>query len=159
MSEEQTTILLADDSENDLLLMQLAFAKAEFNADLRIVRDGEEAIAYLQGEFPYHDRDRHPLPTLILLDLNMPRKNGFKVLEWIRSQPDFRRLPVIVLTASMRPEDVEQAFDLGVTSFLVKPGRVEDLIAMMHTMREWLQFNRFPLVHGQARPAEIWSET
>src|SRR5437588_3247777 len=78
MSEEQTTILLADDSENDLLLMQLAFAKAEFNADLQIVRDGEEAIAYLQGQFPYEDRDRHPLPTLILLDLNMPGKMALK---------------------------------------------------------------------------------
>jgi len=142
------TMLLVDDSENDLLLMQLAFQKAEFNADVQVVKDGEEAIAYLQGDSPYNDRVRYPMPTLVLLDLNMPKKTGFEVLSWMRAQPGIRRLPVIILTASMRSGDVEQAFDLNANFFLVKPARVEDLISMMRCLRDWLGYNHFPTLCG-----------
>jgi CheY-like chemotaxis protein len=142
--ENDPTILLVDDSDNDLLLMSLAFEKASFPGVLRIVHDGEEAIAYLEGRHPYSDRVRDPLPTLVLLDLNMPKKSGFDVLEWVRAHPTLRRLPIMVLTASMVSGDVERAFDLGANSFLVKPTRIEDLIVMIRSLREWLNFNHFP---------------
>src|SRR5712672_80538 len=123
------TILLVDDSENDLKLMEVAFRKAGFDSPLQMVHDGEEAIAYLKGEGPYADRNKFPLPGVILLDLNMPMKNGFDVLDWLRSQRQaFKRISTIILTASMRAEDVERAFDLGANSYLVKPSTLEDLI-------------------------------
>ena len=152
--DEEQTILIVDDSEDDALLMRLAFARAEFSANLQIVPDGEDAVAYLEGQFPYSDRGRFPLPTLILLDLNMPRKNGFEVMEWLRAQPEFRHLPIIVLTSSMRGSDVEKAFELGATSFFVKPGRVDDLVSMIRCMRAWLHFSHFPRVGGAARDGQ-----
>jgi CheY-like chemotaxis protein len=143
MNEEQT-ILLVDDSENDLILMRMAFKKAECNIALQEVHDGEEAIAYLKGEGPYCDRNKFPLPAIMLLDLNMPKMNGFDVLVWVRAQPVLKRLPIIILTASMRSDDVERAFDLGATSFLVKPGKLETLAAMMRCLCDWMQINHFP---------------
>jgi len=151
LTDEEQTILIVDDSEDDCLLMRLAFERAEFNANLHIVSDGDDAIAYLEGQFPYDDRGRFPLPTLVLLDLNMPGKNGFEVVEWVRAHPEFRHLPVIVLTSSVRGKDVEQAFEVGATSFFVKPGQVEELVAMVRCMRDWLHFSHFPRVGGAAR--------
>lgn len=142
---EQQTILLVDDSENDLVLMKTAFRKADFTTPLQIVHNGEEAIAYLSGQGQYSNRIQFPLPAVILLDLNMPMKNGFDVLDWLRSKPSLhKRIPTIVLTASARPEDLERAFDLGANSYLVKPGALEDLIAMIRCLRDWLRINHFP---------------
>ncbi len=141
---ERQTILLVDDSENDLLLMRTAFEKAGFNSMLQDVHNGETAIAYLKGESPYDNRNEFPLPAVMLLDLNMPMKNGFDVLTWVRTQTGLKRLSIIVLTASMRAEDIERAFDLGANSFLVKPGAMEDLTNMIRCLRDWLRYNHFP---------------
>jgi CheY-like chemotaxis protein len=142
---DQQTILLVDDSENDLVLMKMAFLKAGFKIPLQTVNNGEEAIAYLSGEGRYSNRAQFPLPAVILLDLNMPMKSGFEVLEWLRSQPLLpKRIATIVLTASLRPEDVERAFDLGASSYLVKPGAMGDLISMIRCLRDWLKLNHFP---------------
>jgi CheY-like chemotaxis protein len=138
------TILLVDDSDNDRYLMRAAFEKAEFPCPLQEARNGEEAIAYLQGEGQFADRARFPLPAVMLLDLNMPMKNGFDVLEWVRTQKTFRRLSVIVLSASERPEDVERAFDLGAHSYLLKPRTLDALTAMIRCLRDWLDYNHFP---------------
>jgi len=138
------TILLVDDSENDIFLMRAAFKKAEFNISLQEAHNGEEAIAYLKGEGIYSDRNKYPLPSVMLLDLNMPMKNGFDVLSWVRTQPAFKRLSIIILTASSRPEDVERAFDLGANSYLVKPRDLETLAAMIRCLRDWIQINHFP---------------
>jgi CheY-like chemotaxis protein len=137
-------ILLVDDSENDIELLRRAFRKAEFNRPLQEVHNGEEAIAYLKGEGIYSDREKYPLPSLMLLDLNMPMKNGFDVLSWVRTQPAFRRLSIIILTASVRPEDVERAFALGASSYLVKPSNLDALVSMMRCLRDWIQINHFP---------------
>ena len=150
MNEKQT-ILLVDDSENDLELMRVAFKKADFNSPLQEVHNGEEAISYLRGEGLYCDRNKFPLPTVMLLDLNMPRKNGFDVLDWVRTQPALKRMPIIILTASMRREDVERAFDLGAHSFLVKPAALEELVAMIRCLRDWLQINHFPPLNEAVR--------
>jgi CheY-like chemotaxis protein len=145
MNQEQT-ILLVDDSENDLLLMRHAFRAAEFDASLQFVHSGEDAILYLKGEGTYADRDKFPLPAVMLLDLNIPKMSGFDVLAWVRAQPVIKRLPVIVLTASIRREDVERAFDLGANAFLVKPGKMNELVTMTLRLRDWLEYNHFPLL-------------
>jgi CheY-like chemotaxis protein len=144
---EKETILLVDDSENDLFFMRKAFKKAGVNSPLQEVYNGEEAIAYLKGEDPYRDRDKFPLPVLMLLDLNMPMKSGFDVLTWVRAQKGLKRLSIIVLTASMRTDDVERAFDLGANSFLVKPSDLEALVEMVRCLRDWMQINHFPQLH------------
>ena len=138
------TILLVDDSENDLALMRAAFRIAKCDRPLREARNGEEALAYLNGDGPYADRVKFPLPTIMLLDLNMPKMNGFDVLTRVRAQPGLKRLAVIILTASMRSDDVEHAFDLGATAFLVKPSTLDELAAMMRCLCEWIQINQFP---------------
>ena len=148
---QRQTILFVDDSENDLALMHMAFKKADFNSPVQEVCNGEEAIAYLKGESPYDDRNKFPLPAVMLLDINMPMKNGFDVLTWVRTQPALKRLSIIVLSASMRTEDVERAFDLGAHSFLVKPGTIEDLTGMIRCLRDWLQYNHFPPLNEAVR--------
>src|SRR5437870_4801039 len=107
---ESATVLLAEDDPNDVLLTQLAFDKARLANPLQVVRDGEEALMYLQGEGIYADRRRFPLPILLLLDLKMPKVNGFQVLEWLRDHPMLRRLPVAVMTASDHDPDATRAF-------------------------------------------------
>ena len=141
---ERPPILLVDDSENDLMLMRLAAEEAGFPKPLQEVHNGEEAIAYLSGSSPFEDRTTYPLPEVMLLDLNMPRKNGFDVLNWIRAQPTLRGLNVMVLTASAREDDIRKAFALGANFYLVKPLKMEDLIQMLRCLREWLSYSHFP---------------
>lgn len=148
MNEKQT-ILLVDDSENDLFLMRQAFKKADFNIALQEVHNGEEAIAYLKGDVPYDDRKQFPLPTVMLMDINMPMKNGFEVLMWVRAQAGLKRLSIILLSASMRMQDVERAFDCGANSFLVKPSNIKALVAMINCLREWIQINHFASLEVQ----------
>jgi len=117
---DTSVILIVEDREDDILLMRRAFERASVTNPIQIVRDGEEAIAYLIGEGQYANRDEYPLPNLVLLDLKLPRKDGFEVLSWIRSQPGIRALPVVVLTSSNQIQDVNRAYQLGANSFFVK---------------------------------------
>jgi CheY-like chemotaxis protein len=145
------TVLLVDDSRNDLFLTRAAFERAEFINPLQTASTGEEAIAYLKGEGPFRDRDKFPLPAVMLLDLNMPMSGGFEVLKWVGEQSGLKRLSVIVLSASTRPEDVEQAFELGASFFLVKPGTMNELMALTRCLRDWLEYNHFPPLNKTAR--------
>jgi CheY-like chemotaxis protein len=140
------TILLVEDSENDRIFMRHAFKKSNFNWPLQEVLDGEEAIAYLRGDAPYSDRKQFPLPVVMLLDLNIPKKSGFDVLQWARAQEAFKPLHIIVLTASTRPDDVKEAYCLGANSFLVKPATVEELALMIGCLRDWLRYNQLALL-------------
>src|SRR5437762_540519 len=99
---ETRLFLLAEDDANDAALMKLAFAKAEVHNPLVVLTNGEEVIGYLKGNPPYDSRNTHPLPFVVLLDLKMPGKDGFQVLEWVRAQPTLRRLIIIILTSSNR---------------------------------------------------------
>src|SRR6267143_3130800 len=142
MREEQI-ILLAEDREDDILLIRRAFEKAGFGNRLQVVRDGEQAVAYLTGQAEYADRTRHPLPDLLLLDLKMPRMDGFEVLKWIRQHPALSLLRVIVLTSSEQIRDVNLAYQLGANSFLVKPLDFENLLELGKAIQQyWLGFNR-----------------
>jgi CheY-like chemotaxis protein len=136
-------VLVVDDSENDLLLMRRAFKKAEFDVPFRTVTGGDGAISYLCGDGEFSDREKFPLPTILLLDLNMPGTSGFDVLRWVRGRHQFRRICVIILSASMRKEDVEKSFDLGANSFLVKPADLGDLIGLMKHLRDWIHVDQF----------------
>jgi CheY-like chemotaxis protein len=140
------TILLVEDNEDDVFIMQSAWRKADIPNPLQSVLDGELAISHLSGEGPYSDRARYPLPIVILLDLNMPKKNGFEVLEWLRQHPRLRRLTVHILTASTRKEDIDRAFDRGANGYLIKPSRVEALVDMLKAWHTLAQSSAFPLV-------------
>lgn len=137
-------ILLAEDSPDDVLLLQHAFEKAGVAHRLEVVCDGMEAMEYLNGENAYADREQHPFPDVLLLDLNMPRMNGFEVLEQVRREPRYRRLLVHVLTASSREADVERAYDLGANSYVLKPSLMSDLVAFASVLKQWHQFVSLP---------------
>jgi len=142
---DQAVILLAEDREDDILLIRKAFAKAYIHNPVHVVRDGEEAIAYLQGEGKYSNRAEYPLPDLFLLDLKMPLKDGFEVLKWIREQPGLRALRVVVLTSSDHIRDVNVAYQLGANSFLVKPFDFENFVEMSKFLQGyWLNFSKTP---------------
>ena len=113
-------ILLVEDSPDDALLIQRAFRKANLANSIQLVRDGEEAVAYLKGDPPFSDRSQYPLPVLMLLDLKLPRRSGLEVLEWVRQDGPLKRLPVVVLTSSRESVDVNRAYDLGVNSYRYK---------------------------------------
>ena len=144
-------ILLADDSEDDVLLIRRAFKKGNIHNPVHVVRDGEEAISYLKGEGRYANRDEYPLPDLLLLDLQMPLKDGFEVLRWIRQQPGLAALRVVVLTSSEDLRDVNEAYRLGANSFLVKPLEFENFVeTSMFLKHYWLVMNKNP---GSSRAA------
>jgi CheY-like chemotaxis protein len=142
---ENATVLLAEDDPDDVLLTHLAFEKARLANPLQVVRDGEEAIAYLRGAGRFQDRAHYPLPILLLLDLNMPKVNGFQVLEWLQSHPMLRRMPVAVMTASDHDPHVTRAYELGADSYLIKPPDAEALLALVQRLRAyWLIVNERP---------------
>jgi CheY-like chemotaxis protein len=136
---EGGTILLAEDDANDVLITEIAFRKARLANPLKVVRDGEEAIAYLRGKGRYAERARYPFPVLLLLDLDMPKVDGFEVLEWLRSQPMIGRLPVAIVTDSDHDPYVDRAYRLGADSYLIKPPTPEELLALVKRLRaHWM---------------------
>ena len=137
--EKKDTILLVEDSDNDLVLMRYAFKKAGVSNPIVEMRDGEAAIEYLSGDGVYADRERYPLPCLIITDLKMPRVDGFGVLEWLQARPEFDRVPKLVLTASGIADDHQRAVHLGACAYFVKPNGLEDLVALVKHMDEaWI---------------------
>lgn len=116
------TVLLVEDDLNDIFLVKRAFKMADIPNPLQVVTDGQEAISYLSGEGKYADRDTHPLPSLIVMDIKMPRKTGFEVLEWVkRSERPLRRIPIVIVSSSDNPSDINRAYELGANAYMVKP--------------------------------------
>lgn len=146
MTLSNPTILLIEDDPNDARLVQRAFAKA--SDDLRVIRlqHGDEAVDYLRGVAPYENRAAYPMPAVVLLDIKLPRRSGIEVLQWIRSRTDdIRRLPVIMLTSSTQPADINRAYDFGVNSYLSKPESTEQLNEMVRIFRAyWFSMNLPP---------------
>jgi CheY-like chemotaxis protein len=139
------TILLADDDEEDRMLTSDALAESRVVNDLRFVEDGDELLDYLYHRGKYTDPDSSPLPGLILLDLNMPRKDGREALKEIKAHPDLRRIPIIVLTTSKAEEDIYRTYDLGANSFITKPVSFEGLVAVMRDIgRYWIEIVELP---------------
>lgn len=147
---DQFCILQVEDDRNDVFFLEHAFRAAGVTHPLRVVRDGQEAIDYLSGAGEFSDRTRYPLPCLILLDLKLPRKDGFEVLAWIRQDPKLRLLQVIVLTSSARESDVDRAYLLGANSFLVKPSELKERVELSRLLKAyWLQYQRMPSICKQ----------
>ena len=141
-------ILIAEDDEDHVFLLKRALQKGAVLNPVFVVSDGQEAIEYLKGEGKYADRYEYPLPSLLLLDLKMPQKDGFEVLEWIRQQPGLRRLRVVVLTTSDEPKDIDRAYDLGANSFMVKPLEKEQFFGLTEAIKGyWLWMSAAPHLH------------
>ena len=142
---DNSVILLAEDDEDHVLLIRRVFKQARLLNPLQVVRNGEEAIAYLKGVGAYANRAEYPLPAVMLLDLKMPRKNGFEVLEWVRGQPNLDSLRIIVLTTSSDMRDVNLAYRLGANSFLVKPADFSQFVSIIQALQGyWLWMNKAP---------------
>ena len=145
MTRESMPILLVEDNYDDVLLIRRAFRKAKINPPMSIAADGDEAIAYLNREGQYADKEKFPVPTLILLDLKLPRRSGLEVLAWIRQQPKLKHLLVVVLTSSKESSDLAEAYDLGVNSYLVKPIKFQDFVCLIELIdRYWFKTNQAP---------------
>jgi CheY-like chemotaxis protein len=140
------SVLLVEDDTNDILLMQRAFQKANLNIGLKVVCDGDAAVAYLSHFLAREHYDPTLLPLLILLDLKLPRRSGLEVLAWIRQQTFLRRIPVVILTSSSQNPDICQAYELNVNSYLIKPVNFNDLVHLVEMVkRYWLELNTSPL--------------
>ncbi|MEA5616962.1 response regulator [Cronbergia sp. UHCC 0137] len=140
------TILMADDDEEDGLLVREALAESRLPIELHIVENGEELMDYLYHRGLYTDIDKAPRPSLILLDLNMPKKDGTEVLKEIKSNPKLWQIPVIILTTSSAEEDIVNTYNLGANSFIIKPANFTSLVEMMKTLgKYWFEIVKLPL--------------
>ena len=139
------TIVVADDDTDDCLLINDAFEESGLNGRLTFVSDGEELMDYLHRRRKYEDLSGRPFPGLILLDLNMPRKDGRVTLEEIRKDPHLSRIPVVILTTSNADEDIRRTYALGVNSYITKPVTFEGLCDVVKTVhRYWTEIVALP---------------
>ena len=140
-------ILLVEDDDNDVMLLQRAFRRSSIANPLQIVRHGDDAVAYLEGSGEFADREAHPLPLLVLLDLKLPRRTGLEVLAWVKERVGLKKIPIVVLTSSKNDEDVNRAYELGANSYLVKPVSFETLLELVKSLESyWLVLNERPSV-------------
>jgi CheY-like chemotaxis protein len=143
MTHPLRTALLVEDEPDDVLLARRAWAIGEIPASLQVVQDGDAALDYLAGVGPYEDRCTYPSPQYVLLDLKLPRRSGLEVLQWARAQPALRRLPVVMLTSSYQPQDIDRAYALGANSYLVKPVGFQELLDLLRNVDlYWGALNR-----------------
>lgn len=138
-------ILLVEDSEPDILLTEEAFSEARVRNRLHVVRDGEEALQFLRREGDYAAA---PRPDVILMDINMPRKNGLEVLEEVKADPSLRSIPVLILTTSQAEDDVQRSYSGHASGYVVKPVGFENFLQAIRAFEDfWLTFVRFPPRH------------
>ena len=144
-NNKSMTILLADDDPDDRMLTRDAFEESRLRNNLEMVEDGEELMDYLNHRGRYEGNSSKARPGLILLDLNMPRKDGREALKEIKSNPELRRIPIVVLTTSKAEEDIVRTYDLGVNSFVVKPVTFEALVDVLKTIgKYWFEIVELP---------------
>ncbi len=142
MSVSPVVLLMADDDPDDRLMAKEALEASGLRNEMRFVEDGVELLRYLNREGEYKDA---PRPGLILLDMNMPRKNGREALRELKEHPEHKRIPVVILTTSQADEDIKLGYDLGASSYITKPVTFEGLVAVMQTLGNyWLEIVRSP---------------
>ncbi len=142
---DDRNILLIEDNEDDVILIQRALRKGGIDAPIRVARDGDDAIDFFSGTGHYKNISLFPLPTVVLLDLRLPKKNGFEVLEWIKSHRKLASLPVVVFTNSVQESDLKQAYALGANSYLKKPSTMAETTDLLKAVGAyWLDFNVRP---------------
>lgn len=141
MLPRERSILFADDDANDRYLMVAACKEGGMTNQVAVVEDGEEVLGYLNGAGKFSDRNKHPIPCLAILDVNMPRKSGIETLQWIRQSERWKLLPVLMLSASAHPRDVALAYRLGANVYLTKPSTVAELIELAAAINGfWVRF-------------------
>jgi CheY-like chemotaxis protein len=139
-------VLAVDDEESDAFLLRCAFEHAAISNPLLALQDGQELVDYLQHRNPYNDPNQFPLPGLVLLDLKMPRMDGFEVLDWIHVREEFRHIPFVVFSASGCDADIKKALRLGASDFLSKPSQFTGLVQLVKALhRRWLGANASPV--------------
>jgi CheY-like chemotaxis protein len=139
------TVLLVEDDPGDIFIMQRAWQKAEVQNPLKIVTDGQQAIDYLSHQGQFTDREKNPVPCLILLDLKLPFMSGLEVIKWLRSFEPCCTVPTVFLTSSNADMDIQQAYKLGGNAYLIKPPTPEKLIQMLQNLKDfWMKHNQFP---------------
>ncbi len=142
---KSVAILMADDDEDDRLMAKEALDEARLVNDFHFVEDGEELLDYLYHRGKYANPANSPRPGLILLDLNMPKKDGREALKEIKSDPELRQIPIVVLTTSKAEEDVLRTYDLGVNSYITKPVTFEGLVEVMKSLTQyWFEIVKLP---------------
>ena len=140
------TILLVEDEPSDVFLMKRALKSAQITNPLQVASDGQEAINYLAGTDKFSDRAQFPIPSIIFLDLKLPYKSGFEVLDWIRNQEHLNQTLVMMLTSSSEERDISQCYKLGARTFLVKPPNAAMLTELMVSLKDfWVRHNEFTL--------------
>ncbi len=141
----QFVLLLLEDSEEDLFLFRRAISRAGRSIMLHRVRDGRSAQRYLQGEDEFANRTEFPMPAVIFSDLQLPGMGGLQFLEWLRGQPALRALPCVIYSGSAKPSDVQAAYELGVTSFIVKPIDFADWVTRLEVvLKFWMDIAQHP---------------
>jgi CheY-like chemotaxis protein len=133
----QSTILLVEDDENDVYFVKRVFQANHFTNPLQVAENGEIALAYLKGEGIYADRRKYPLPMLIFLDIKMPRVDGFEVLTWMRGDEALKSIPVVMLSSSSMEEDKEKARRLSATAYITKPLEAKELQRIYRVVVEY----------------------
>lgn len=155
VAHDLATILLVEDEPSDATLLCGAFEKANVLNPIVHLKDGDAAFGYLAGVGAYRDRQNFPLPALILLDLKLPGMTGLQLLQWMRVQPEVRRIPVVILTSDDDPKTVDSAYDLGANSYLIKPGDPAHIIRMVEAIqRYWIELNQAPGLIMRAQATE-----
>lgn len=150
---ENNSILQVEDDEPDVFLLKMVFKRAGITNPVQVVTDGQMAMDYLAGTGDFADREKHPMPCLVLLDLNLPKVGGLEVLEWIRRQPRLKRLVVVVLSSSAESRDIERAYELGANSYIAKPSRMEQTLEIAQLLKGWwLGYNHFAPIDVAHQP-------
>jgi len=145
-------VLYAEDDEHDVLFLERAFKKAEILNPIHVAHDGQEAIDYLSQAAAREAQPPRPLPSLVILDVKMPRMTGLEVLAWLRRESGLPPLPVIMFSSSAHNHDVERALGLGANAFVVKPADVDERLRFARAVKEfWLHFNDLSAIHGQEK--------
>ncbi len=135
--KEPISIVVAEDDPDDRILMQRGFEQSRLLNRIYFVMDGEELLDYLYNRGDYSDAEKYPRPGIILLDLNMPKKDGREVLSEIKADPKLKKIPVVVLTTSKLEEDIIRSYDIGASSYITKPVTFDDLISVLKVIRQY----------------------
>ena len=144
MGEVDYTILLVEDDENDAMLLRMAFERNSIANPVQWVKDGLEAVAYLNGDGVYADRAKYPFPEVLLLDLKMPRMTGLELLAWISEHPEYKVIPTIIMTSSRQELDIESAYKLGANTYMTKPIAFDQLAQMVKLTHEYWAMSAKP---------------
>ena len=148
MTVHTPTVLLVDDDPFVARLVQRAFSRSGVQVSVLRLQNGDEAVSYLRGEAPYDNRVLHPMPEVMLLDIKLPRRSGFEVLQWVRTRTDaLRRMPIVMLTSSTHSIDINRAYDLGANSYVSKPESSNQLNELVRLFTSyWLKTNQPPAI-------------